>query len=374
MKYDRQANDFRLQRKIFSLRTLSKLLGFAILTLPGMAWSVGETCNALLNLGLYNVSQTSSSTDAQSLSKSTFCSADYSRTDISSSTKASIKASYALFSGSGSVTVNDSEIIQKQSSVCTAGFNSSAYSNSTTAYSRTVYQGALDAWNKCQELANRGLVFEVLPSSTMQGVTTVITTPTGFTTKFLGVTQFGVGRSSCTTTVNGTLVNVGPSTPINMTAASKVTVNCARQMTQIGTDLVADAQDLVFVTSADTLMVPLASVGSLARETSDQVKADALVQAKRAINLALVAPKASISTLTTNVDDLKNKDSIFSRKINTLYAANKFILAKTCPAGWADYGHVGIIKNLFENLANPFDLGSKIYPDWWWVHPRLCGR
>ncbi len=58
-------------------------LALSLLLLPNLAWSAGESCNALLNLGLYNVNQSSSASDAQAMSLSTFCSADYSNSSIS---------------------------------------------------------------------------------------------------------------------------------------------------------------------------------------------------------------------------------------------------------------------------------------------------
>lgn len=278
-------------------------VSLTFLTLPTIAWSAAEHCNALLNLGLYNVAQSSSAADGQSMSKSTFCSADYSMIDQSSTQAAAIKASYGLFSGGASGSASSRDIEIKQSSVCTSGFSSAAYSDKASEYARVVYQGSLDAWNKCQTLASKGLVFEVLPSSSLQGVSVIMTAPTGLKAKFMGVTQFGQGHSDCTTTLNGVLKNVGPSTPIAMTAASKVTVNCSRQMETVGDDLIADQQDLVFSTSADTMTVPLAAIGSMARATADQIKADA--------NTSI---EDKIAPINSQVNDLNNKINIVKSK------------------------------------------------------------
>jgi hypothetical protein len=59
-----------------------------------------NSCNALLTTGIYNRSQSSSTTDSESVSKSSFCSADYSKVEKGSSQAASIEASYGLFGGS----------------------------------------------------------------------------------------------------------------------------------------------------------------------------------------------------------------------------------------------------------------------------------
>lgn len=281
--------------------------------LPNIVWA-DDSCHPLLKLGLYNVTQTSNATDAQAMSKSTFCSFDYNRSDLNSQQSASIEASYGLFSGNGSGSASRAEIITTQRSVCTSGFNSSSYSNTATSLSRTVYQGTLDSFNRCQDLANRGLVFDIQPSSTLQGLTTVITPPTGSTTQFFGVTQYGSGHSNCTTYVGGRQVNVDSNTPFVMTAANKVTVTCTRQMRVLGNDLIADAQDLVFVTSAAAFTVPLASVGSLARSTTDQIKAEMIVSANSLIDTALVQQKNSISSLQSDMSINKQTISAISSK------------------------------------------------------------
>lgn len=283
---------------------LSKAILLGIAMLPNLAWSLGETCNAILNLGLYNVSQSSSAKDGQYMALATFCSYDYSRSDLSTSQSAAIDGSYGLFSAGASGSASRSEIIEKQRSVCTSGFGSAKYSNKATEYSRAVYQGTLDAWNKCQALSNKGLVFEVQPSSTLQGISVIMTAPTGLSAKFLGVFQNGAGQSSCVTTANGKLIMVGPSTPFTMTAASKVTINCARVMQNIGDDMIADAQDLVFATSADTLTLPLAAIGNMSRATVDQIKADLALSTKSMISTALKKPNDSISSLNNAVSSL----------------------------------------------------------------------
>ena len=249
--------------KLLSLVTIS-------LTLPSLAWS-GDSCNSLLKLGLYNVTQSSSSIDAQSLVTSTFCSFDYSKIEETSTSAAAIKAAYGLFSGGASGSVSKQEIITKQSSVCTSGFDSSKYISNTTAYSKTVYQGSLDAWNKCQEIAAQNLNFNVQPSSTMQGVSVSISVPPGYDAWFYGVAQYGSGHSDCSVFGSNGLMNVTMTSPVKFNAASSLTVSCARQMAQIGNDFFADAQDLVFITSRDNLTVPLAPMGSLSRLTVDQI-------------------------------------------------------------------------------------------------------
>ena len=250
-------------------------------TFPMLAWS-GDSCNALLKLGLYNVTQSSSSIDAQSLVTSTFCSYDYSKIDETSSSAAAIKAAFGLFSGGASGSVTKEQIVIKQSSVCTSGFDSSKYISNTSDYSKTVYQGSLDAWNKCQAIAVQNLNFNVQPSSTMQGISVSISVPPGYDAWFYGVAQYGAGHSDCSVFGNNGLMSVTMSSPVKVNAASLLTISCARQMDKVGSDFFADAQDLVFITSKDNLAVPLAAMGSLSRQTVDQIngQTDAKIKAQ----------------------------------------------------------------------------------------------
>lgn len=296
---------------------MKKRILFAIVSLASsMAVISAEDCNSLLNLGLYNVNQSNSASDAQAMARSTFCSADYNNSSTSSSQAAAIEASYGLFSGGASGSVSRQEIITKQSQLCTSGFNSSAYSATASSYAKTVYQGTLDAWNKCKELANRGLVFSIQPSSTLQGVSVSITAPTGLTAIFYGIAQYGAGESVCKTMANGKVLDVSTSSPFTFTAASKVTASCTRKMKASAGDLTADAQDLVFITSADNLTVPLAAIGNFSRLTADQIKADLTKANREAIAQAMTEPKATIDSLDKRVSQVTGSVTALNNNIS----------------------------------------------------------
>lgn len=235
-----------------------------------------DSCNSLLNVGLYNTTQSSNANDAQYLATSTFCQADYSKIDQNSSQALAINAAYGLFSGGLSGSNSSQSIVAKQSQLCTSGFNSNSYSNNASNYSKTIYQGALDAWNKCQQLSNQGLIFSVQPSSTMQGITVSMTAPPGYSATYYGVTQFGSGTSTCTTMANGKILTPSTTDPFKFDAGNKIIVTCKRNMEKYGEDLSADAQDLVFVTSSDNLTVPMAPIGKLSRISIEKISSDLL--------------------------------------------------------------------------------------------------
>jgi hypothetical protein len=260
---------------------LSRLV-IMFFTLTSLSFSAtlyaADSCSALLRVGIYNISQSSGANQGELLATSTFCQADYSNTATSSAVQAAIKASFlSWFSGGASGGVTNSQIIQTQHNVCTLGYNSSAYSNQASSYSKTIYQGALDAWNMCNALATQGVKFEIQADNTMQGVAVSLsTTATGTSAKFLGLTQTGTGTSVCkNTTSTGQVITVADNTVADLSSAGKYTVVCKRNLrADSNGNLFADAQTLFFNTSTGAYQVPLSGIGALTRSTVDQVKSN----------------------------------------------------------------------------------------------------
>ena len=270
-------------------------LTIASLIFPTASFAVDDfsSCNALLTAGIYNTSQSSNNTDSESLKKSTFCSADYSlvsnqsSSSYSSAQSAQIKASYGLFSGgaggssSNSNSVSSSEITAMQKNVCTSGFDSSKYSSQASQFGRNVYQGSLDAWNNCQKLAQKGVNFDLQVDQSMQGaIVTISPSSSGSTVNFNGLDQIGLGRSICTTTRNsstgsstGKVLTVDKTTSLKVNSGSLLTITCERQMSSDSNGQYADAQTLVFNTSAGSYQVPMVTIGLSPRVAVDQAVA-----------------------------------------------------------------------------------------------------
>jgi hypothetical protein len=314
----------------------SKQRNFLALTIASIIFPTSSfaidgfnSCNALLTAGIYNTSQSNSSVDSQSVAKSSFCSADYSKVEKGSSQAASIEASYGMFGGGASGSVSSSQITETQRNVCTSGFNSSAYSSQASNFARNVYQGSLDAWNQCQKLSQQGVNFDLQIDQSMQGATvTLSTTSSGSTVNFNGVDQIGLGRSICTTTRNsntgsstGKVLTVDKTTSLKFNSASKLTITCERQMSSDGKGgLFADAQSLVFNTSAGSYQVPMVTIGLSPRVTVDQAVAnlEAGMNTKlekmktdnqTAINNALTTSTNSINSLVNSVNSLNSSVS-----------------------------------------------------------------
>lgn len=272
-------NNMQISKKCFG----SFVIVIVFSPIASFADSGFNSCNALLKAGIYNTSQTNSSVDSQSLKKSSFCAYDYSKVEKNTKESAAIEASYGLFDGAASGSTSSGSIINTQKTECTSGFGSNKYSSQASQFAQNVYQGSLDAWNRCQTLSQQGVNFDLQVDQSMQGATvTLSTSSSGSTVNFNGLDQIGLGRSICTTTRNsntgsstGKVLTVDKTTSLKFNSASKLTITCERQMSGDGKGgLFADAQTLVFNTSAGSYQVPMVTIGLSPRVTIDQVVAD----------------------------------------------------------------------------------------------------
>lgn len=248
--------------------------GIAFLAMANVAHA-DNSCDKLLTMGIYNISQSSNSSEGEMLAKSDFCSYDYSLSSTTSSQQAAIEASFlSWFKGRASGGVSKSDIIETQKSVCTSGYNRNIYSNAASSYSRLIYQGALDSFGQCLALQDQGMKLEIQADSTMEGVIVSLATNIGTKGKFLGLSQIGTGTSACNTvSPKGQIIPVKENTFATLSSASKFTVVCKRNMVaDPDGNLSADAQSLVFNTTAGAYQVPLSSIGLLSRSTVDQAK------------------------------------------------------------------------------------------------------
>lgn len=289
---------------------------FLAFVCPGITVAA-DSCNALLTVGIYNVTQSSSATEGKSLAKSTFCSANYSLNSTTSSVQASIKAAYGLFSGGASGSITDSQIIETQKNVCTSGFNSSIYSNEASNNSWTVYQGALDGWNQCNNLASKGINVEIQAVNTMQAVTVSLSTSlTGIGSKFLGLSQSGLGTSVCKATTAGRAIKLAENMTFNLSSSDKLTVICKRVIKKDSKgNFYANAQTLTFNTSSGILQLPLSGIGSLPRFTVEQAKAEiesaVAAGVAKDVNNQLTNQQNQITALQTKLSNLLLGNSLY---------------------------------------------------------------
>ncbi len=307
------------KRSLFALTLASLIFPTASFAVDGF-----NSCNALLTAGIYNVSQSSSSTDSETIKKANFCAYDYSKVASGSSQAQGIEASYGPISGGYNTSGSSSSINEKQSSVCGGTFGYDKWISKASQFAQNVNQGSLDAWNRCQALNQQGVNFDLQVDQSMQGATvTLSTTSSGSTINFNGLDQIGLGRSICTTTRNsktgsstGKVLTVDKTTSLSFNAGSKLTITCERQMSGDGKGgLFADAQTLVFNTSAGSYQVPMVTIGLSPRVSVEQAVANlqadtntkiAQVKTDNQAAIANASPANSINSLNSSVSSLQS--------------------------------------------------------------------
>ncbi len=266
---------------------------------------------------MYNIAQSANASDSQSLITDSFCSADYSKEEKSSAKSAEIRASYGLFSGSASGSVSDASITERQTTLCKAYRADSSYRSSASSYTKSIHQGSLDAFNTCQQIAasNTGMKFELIPDSTMQGVAVILSAPIGNTATLMGIEQIGSGHSICKTQLParnassaGKQIIVDSNTTVSV-AGNKVTFTCNRELVGDGKGgLYADAQTLVFITTAGDYPVAMAPIGTLSRVSAAQVQSDVLAAVNSTIAANATAIAANTKQLGVHEGWLNNHD------------------------------------------------------------------
>jgi hypothetical protein len=219
------------------------------------------------------------------------------------------------FLAGASGSASSSQITETQKNVCASGFDSSKYSSQASQFARNVYQGSLDAWNKCQKLAQDGVNFDLQVNQSMQGATvTLSTSSAGSTVNFNGLDQIGLGRSICTTTRNSSngssttskVLTVDKTTSLKFNSGSKLTITCERQMSSDGKGgLFADAQTLVFNTSAGAYQVPMVAIGLTPRVTVEEAVASLQADTNAKLNKLTINNQNSISQVSTSLESSK---------------------------------------------------------------------
>ena len=333
---------------------LGSLLAFAV-----SSSSFADSCDTLLKTGIYNVTQGSSETDSQLMAKSQFCSADYSLNSTSDSQKAAINASYGPFSGGASGATTSSQIIEAQKNACGSNFNSEYYKNQASAYSRTIYQGALDAWNQCLALNTKGVKFEIQPTPNMHGVTVTLSAVAGTTAKFLGVSQFGgLGRSVCKTTLpvgtSGKSITINETTVLNLSSASSLIINCDRQLRlDSAGNYFANEQTLSFNTSAGGYQVPMVALGALSRTSIDkataQISAAALANVQAALSASTAQVTAGYQSADTQLStQISSTNSNLQNQINNL---NGGLSSLSGSQSWAETVSLATLNSFSGNCT-----------------------
>jgi hypothetical protein len=128
---------------------------FAVVLISGAAF--GQDCNAITNQGIFNIERVQTSQAADSLKYNNECYKDFSSSDDSTVAHAEV----TIFgSGSGSGGLNITQRRQRLTDWCNTEKSQASSAQQLTTESRRIYQGALDAFNQCNALIQKGIKIE----------------------------------------------------------------------------------------------------------------------------------------------------------------------------------------------------------------------
>jgi hypothetical protein len=128
-----------------------------------------DSCNRILEHGIYNYFRTSSENASAAQTRSQICTA-YSKLQ-SDITSGGVQASYKVFEGSASFSRQQLESIG--SSMCAASSSASSSSANSFVGSTVISPEAVQSWQQCQAQANQNLQFSTQFHESPDGVDSV---------------------------------------------------------------------------------------------------------------------------------------------------------------------------------------------------------
>jgi len=329
-------------------------------------------CNELIRLGIHNVYKSVDKHDSLATAYHHLCYENYesANTDRKKSMNASFSfLKYKLGFGLG----GESSLTQTtQTKICEDKKIYNELNSYNSIESQQIYDGALNAWQNCLTMEQRGLKIDIRPTPTFSAISFDLHWTGSYAAEFLGLEQPDLGKAVCNVTSNKkritTTVKAGPRTKFPLTTKAATFV-CKRLMKTSHDGIkYSEATRLTIKTSDGSFDIDMPPLGlrqvSIAEmnnlyETMDTYKSD----------LSKVNKKITFSRIMEN-KRFQNQDA----QIKSLIEVNKFTLAGTCPDGWVDGGPIGVISFPTEIQKLDIGLGGHFADTWWWVHPHLCKR
>ena len=185
-----------------SLHSIAAIAGSLLLL--ATAPSHSDDCNELIRLGLHNVQNNVSVHDSLTAAYRLFCEASYSSS--SSSRRSSMEASFSVFGffGIGGGGGRSSSLTQTEwDKVCEDDDLREELYAYELLQSETIFQGSLDAWERCLSLNARGLETDIRPTSDSTGGSFDLYWTGSGKADFLGIDQPDLGPAECTVTTAG---------------------------------------------------------------------------------------------------------------------------------------------------------------------------
>lgn len=278
-----------------------------------MADEAAETCNALLDHGIQNTQTASAEYDYLAALSDEYCQSDYSAMNATKSASFSAAVKTVPVSLTGAAT----DTKTKHSNFC-RDFKSLAV-NKSSQFSKTtnIFQGALDAWNRCQLLASKTLIIQPSFTADRKSVSFAMSTPSSANYVFTGVDTTNMKCS-----IRGK--NVGPSEKRQLTSTATV-MNCLRE----GSRMKLHNQEVEYFPSGNVNLKTgegntLVEFG----EMIDFAGRDKFAQ----IDAELAATKHSLEAFIASFSSLKGsaQDSSVSSPDNS---PGDWTAFATCPAG-----------------------------------------
>lgn len=284
---------------------------------------LAQNCDALLNHGVYNIRLETSEDDYQYQLDTEFCSEEYS--GESTSKQKSISASYKLISGSyGSST---EQIKEYQKSYCDQRSEFENRSGSTVLKTQTLYDNALAAWSRCNELVSRGLDIAITISPSF----TTATYGIRYTGATQGLELQGVYISpedafTCSGQLNGENVAFGRETKAPVTN-QQIAMTCERTSTQSGEFQVFQEANISIHTNDKNLdtFFPQVQVPEISDAKAKEFE-------------------SRISKLESSDDDFISQLTELQGSIGGLEDSTKYVLAPGdggCPIAYQRVGTIG---------------------------------
>lgn len=197
------------------------LIGILIIAIATSAFAQDNNCNALLNHGIENTQLISTDYDFLSSVSDEYCSMEYSSLD----SKKSASFGAVVKSIPISLTGNASDNKTKHSNFCKNFSSLTVAKTNQFAKTSTIFQGALNAWNRCQELDAKEL--SITPRFTSDNRSVSFTMFTRSSASFVFT---GVDTISATCTIAGKKVGANEHKLLNSTAT---VMQCVRSSQRI---------------------------------------------------------------------------------------------------------------------------------------------
>ena len=355
---------------------LSRVISIALLMCSVSQSTYAEDCNELLNLGYMNINHSVNSYDSVVSAYNLLCSESYN--SASESTKKGMSFSFDFLkklSGSFGKTFEGSLTQENWSKVCEDKELYTRLSTYQSINSSEISSVAMSAWKECLALNARGLKPNFSATSDLTGLTGTLywagSTPIFFT----GVDNSGVGTAACNITYHDGKQYVTKPTTSSLVfkLGTKAASFSCRRKTSLDSQsrIMANATRLTFKTSEGKIDFDLAPI-TLTQIDAKQI--DGIYQKLSGIDNDLVGKQQSLDKLSSQITTLSSSQQTQSDQITALNSATKVIFTNTCPAGWVNYGQVGMITLKGSYVYSLLVHGGNYNSGWDWAHPVMCVR